>query len=62
MRQYLLKCKQYYFIWYEPEPGKPQLNGPHMEPMINLPVIEVDNPLAFKPPDNPTEKGGDDGK
>lgn len=54
MEQYLLKDeKGYFWIWYRAEPdGEARLNGPHSEPMISLPEIAVDNPLAFKPPES----------
>ena len=58
MVTYLLQDKLgYYWIWYR-ENGKPKLNGPHSEKMLNLPVIQVDNPLSFKPP---KEEGDLDG-
>jgi len=46
---YLLRDKKgYYWIWYKvPEEKKAQLNGPHSEKILNLPIIEVDNPLSF---------------
>lgn len=50
VEQYLLQTPEgYYFIWYRDENGKPSLNGPHSEKMINLPVIKVQNPLSFEP-------------
>ncbi len=57
MEQYHLRDKKgYYWIWFRPDPdSKPQLNGPHMEPMINLPIIEVENPLGFKPQEAPND-------
>ena len=50
MEQYLLHDKKgYYWIWFRNESGKPELNGPHPIPMINLKPIETDNPLSFDP-------------
>lgn len=47
---YLLKCeKGYYWIYHPDENGKPCLNGPHSEKMVNLPEVKIANPLDFKP-------------
>jgi hypothetical protein len=58
MEQYLLHDKLgYYWIWYRgSKDERPNLNGPHSEKMINLPVIEVDNPISFKPKEAPDVK------
>ena len=52
MKQYLLKDDMgYYWIWHKLDLWeKPRLSGPHSEPMINLPVNEVESPYDFKPP------------
>jgi len=50
MEQYLLYTPDgYYFIWFKPNGKNPQLNGPHSDKPINLPIIKVDNPYGFKP-------------
>ena len=49
IEQYLLLSNGYYWIWYRDWEGKSNLNGPHSEKIINLPVIECKNPLDFKP-------------
>ena len=52
MEQYLLQCPRgYYWLWFKPaDEDEPQLSGPHSEKMLNLPVIQVENPLGFSPP------------
>lgn len=55
MEQYLLQCpKGYYWIWFKTsDMPKPRLNGPHSDKILNLPVIQVENPVAFNPKDDP---------
>ena len=56
----LLDEREYYWIFHPDENGKPCLNGPHSEPMVNLPVTKISNPLDFKPPsDWPVYQKGD---
>lgn len=51
MKQYLLQtADSQYWLWYEGIDG-PQLNGPHSDKMVNLPVIQVENPVGWTPQD-----------
>lgn len=50
MKQYLLQSPDSYFwLWWEDERGQPQLGGPYSAPVVNLPVIQVENPVGFIP-------------
>lgn len=44
----LLDERGYYWMWHN-FGGKPQISGPHSEPMLNLKPIKVKNPLDYKP-------------